>query len=149
MKIKNNILSRISFSSGLAVAFAFGVWTPGQVHAETELKGYERTLQMRGINTRAQAEALKPDDTIAMACAKCKSVVIETVTTENGHFKYIMPGTKHLCPGCKSYITVIGNGKDATRGVTHTCESCGDASVFCCATKPGSGATKGMKKEKK
>jgi hypothetical protein len=28
-----------------------------------------------------------------------------------------------------------------------TTEKCGGESVFCCATKPGSGATKGMKEK--
>lgn len=110
---KNNTLSQISLSSGLAIALAFGIWIPGEVHAEVELKGYERSLQMQGINTKAQSKALKPDDIIAMVCAKCKSVVIQTVTVENGHHKYVMPGSKHLCPGCNTSITVIGHGSNA------------------------------------
>jgi len=149
MKIRNNILSTITLSSGLAIALAFAVWPSGSVQAAEELKGYERSLQMRGINTRTQAEALKPGDTIAMACVKCKSVVVEHVTLEKGHIKHVTPGEKHLCPGCNSYITVVGNGKDSTRKVTHTCAACGDGSAFCCATKPGSSATKGMEKGKK
>ena len=149
MKIKNNILSTFTLSSGLAIALAFAAWPSGSVQAAEELKGYERSLQMRGINTRAQAEALKPGDSIAMVCVKCKSVAVEYVTVEKGHIKHVMPGMKHLCPGCNSYITVVGNGKDATRKVTHTCGSCGDASAFCCATKPGEATTKGMEKEKK
>lgn len=146
--IKTNSFGQIGLSSGLAIALAVGIWTPGLVLAEVELKGYERSLQMQGINTKAQAEALKPNDTIAMVCAKCKSVVIQTVTMENGHHKYVMPGSKHLCPGCNTHITVIGHGQDPTRVVTHSCKACGDSSAFCCATKPGSGATKGMEKEK-
>jgi hypothetical protein len=31
----------------------------------------------------------------------------------------------------------------------HVCKACGDESAFCCATKPGAGATHGMEKEKK
>ena len=147
MKIRNSILSKISLSSGLAMALAFGVWAPGAVRGGTELKGYERTLQMRGINTQAQAEALKPGDSIAMVCAKCKSVVIETVTMEKGHIKHVMPGIKHLCPGCNSYITVVGSGKDATREVKHTCGACGDDSAFCCATTKDAKPTKGMDKK--
>lgn len=154
MKIRNNILSKITLSSGLAIALAFAVWPSGSVQAAEELKGYEHSLQMRGIqlrgiDTRAQAEALKPGDTIAMVCVKCKSVAVEYVTLEKGHIKHVTPGVKHLCPGCNSTITIVGNGKDSTRGVTHTCGACGDNSAFCCATKPGSGATKGMEKEKK
>jgi hypothetical protein len=149
MKIRNNILSTFTLSSGLAIALAFAAWPSGSVQAAEELKGYERSLQMRGISTRAQAEALKPGDSIAMVCVKCKSVAVEYVTLEKGHIKHVTPGVKHLCPGCNSYITVVGNGKDATRKVTHSCGSCGDASAFCCATKPGEATTKGMEKEKK
>ncbi len=149
MKMKYNILSKISFSSGLAAALAFGLWTPGEARADEQLKGYERSLQMRGINTRAQAEALKPGDSIAMVCVKCKSVAVEYVTIEKGHIKHVTPGEKHLCPGCNSYIKVVGVGKESKRELKHVCESCGDSSAFCCATKPGEAATKGMEKEKK
>ena len=149
MKNRNSILSKITLSSGLALALAFAVWPSGSVQGAEDLKGYERSLQMRGITTRTQAEALKPGDAIAMVCVKCTSVVVEHVTLEKGHIKHVTTGAKHLCPGCNSTITVVGKGKDPTREVTHTCGACGDASAFCCATKPGEGATKGMEKEKK
>ena len=100
------------------------------------------------IKTREQAEALKPGDTIAMVCAKCKSVMIHNVTTQKGHIKIMTVGEKHLCPGCNTYIKVAGGGKlGAKDEVKHVCEKCGDDSVFCCATKPGSGSTKGMEKK--
>lgn len=142
MKIKPNILG-----SCLALALALAAWPSGLVQAAQELKGYERTLQMQGIKTSAQAEALKPDDSIAMVCTKCKTVRVEYVTLEKSHIKHVTPGEKHLCSGCNSYITVVGNGKDSTRAVTHTCGSCGDTSAFCCATQPGAGSTKGMEKK--
>jgi len=146
MKIKNSILSKIGLSSGFAVVLALGVWTPGSVRAGPDLKGYEKSIQMQGIDTVAQAEALKPGDTFAMVCTKCESVSFETVTLEKSHIKHLTSGFKHLCPGCKTYITVVGHyGKSE---VTHTCESCGDGSAFCCATAPGTGATQGMEKEK-
>jgi transcription elongation factor Elf1 len=55
----------------------------------------------------------------------------------------------HACPGCNSTITVTGHGKGKEMVLKHSCGACGDDSAFCCATKPGSGATKGMEKEKK
>ena len=149
MKTNYRIQTKTSLWSGLALALAFGLWTPGAARAEVELKGYERSLQMRGISTRAQAEALKPGDSIAMACVKCKSVAIQTVTLEKGHIKHVIPGEKHLCPGCNSYIKVVGVGKESNRELRHVCDSCGDSSAFCCATKPGEAATKGMEKGKK
>ncbi len=100
------------------------------------------------IKTREQAEALKPGDAIAMVCAKCKSVMVHNVTTEKGHIKVMTVGEKHLCPGCNTYIKVVGGGKQGAKDeVTHVCEKCGEDSVFCCATKPGSGSTKGMEKK--
>ena len=149
MKTKYRILAKTNLRLGLATALAFGLWAPSAARADMELKGYERSLQMRGINTRAQAEALRPGDSIAMVCTKCKSVAIQTVTIEKGHIKHVMPGEKHLCPGCNSYIKVVGVGKESKNELRHVCDSCGDNSAFCCATKPGDAATKGMEKEKK
>jgi hypothetical protein len=111
------------------------------------MKGGEM-LMMKPINTSAQAEELKPGDSIAMVCSKCKSVMLHNVATEKGHIKIMTVGEKHLCPGCNSTITVAGTGKGKHDEVKHVCDKCGDDSVFCCATKPGAGATKGMEKEK-
>jgi hypothetical protein len=55
----------------------------------------------------------------------------------------------HACAGCNSTLTVVGVQKAAHLELKHTCKACGDDSAFCCATKPGSAATKGMEKEKK
>ena len=111
------------------------------------MKGGEM-LMMKPISTEAEADALKPGDSIAMACSMCKSVMVHNVTTEKGYIKVMTVGQKHLCPGCNSMITVVGTGKGKHDKVTHVCEKCGTDSVFCCATKPGEGATKGMEKEK-
>ena len=56
-------------------------------------------------------------------------------------------GEKQRCPGCNSTIEVIWVGKGKHDIVKHTSKACGDDSVFCCATKPGTGATKGMEKK--
>jgi hypothetical protein len=110
------------------------------------MKGAEM-LMMKPINTQAQAEELKSGDSIAMACSMCKSVMVHNVSTEKGHIKVMTVGSKHMCPGCNSTITVVGTGKGKQDAVKHSCEKCGDESVFCCATKPGSGSTKGMEKK--
>ena len=144
--------------AGMAIAMTFAAWLPTTARAADDtkpmkpMKGGEHLLMLNHINTPAQAEELKPDDSIAMVCAKCKTVAIERVTVEKGHIKHVTPGEKHLCTGCNSYITVVGVGKGpngAHNEVRHVCGKCGDDSAFCCATKPGSGATKGMEKEKK
>jgi hypothetical protein len=113
------------------------------------MKGGEHMLHLQGIKTKAEAEALKPGDAIAMVCSKCKSVMIHNVTTEKGHIQVMTVGEKHLCPGCSSTIKVVGVGHGAKDEVKHVCEKCGEDSVFCCATKPGSAPTSGMEEEKK
>ena len=149
MNTENQMFKFIAGSS-LALAVAIGVWLPVQGQAADQVKGGQYLLQLQGIKTQAEAEALKPGDTIAMVCAKCKSVTIQRVETEEkGHVKRMVVGEKHLCPGCNTTIEVVGVGKGANREVKHVCKACGDDSAFCCATKPGSGPTKGMEKEKK
>ncbi len=149
MRIKNSAL--IAASTGIAL-FAF----VGQVRAQYKptseggITASPKVQSMLGIQTKAEADALKPGDTIAMVCAKCKSIMVHKVTTEKGHVKVMTVGEKHLCPGCNTYIKVVGAGKlGAKDEVKHVCEKCGDESVFCCASQPGSGVTKGMEEKKK
>ena len=144
----NKTASQIIFGMGAAFAVAMAASLPVTARAAEPMKGGPHMLHLMGVKTEAQAEALKPGDAIAMVCTKCQSVMIHNVTTEKGHIKVMTVGEKHLCPGCDSTITVVGTGKGKHDAVKHTCEQCGDDSVFCCATKPGAGATKGMKKEK-
>ena len=131
---------------GFPLLLALATLHPVTLQAADQMKGGQM-LMMKEIKTPAEADALKTGDTMAMVCAKCKSVVVHNVTTEKGHIKVMSVGSKHLCPGCDSTITVVGTGKGAHDEVKHTCEKCGDDSVFCCATKPGTGATKGMEKK--
>jgi len=108
------------------------------------------------IETKAQADALKPDDTFAMVCAKCKTVYVTRVKQGVKGAQILMEGGQpkeligtHACAGCNSTIEVTGHGKGKEMVLKHSCKACGDDSAFCCATKPGSAATKGMEKEKK
>jgi hypothetical protein len=140
-------VSKIIFGMGSAFALAMAASLPVTALAAEQLKGGPHMLQLMGVKTVAEAEALKPGDAIAMVCSMCKSVMIHNVDTEKGHIKVMTVGEKHLCPGCNSTITVVGAGKGKHDEVKHTCEKCGDESVFCCATKPGAGATKGTEKE--
>lgn len=141
--MKSNII-KASLVAGTAFALALGV------NSAEPVKGGERQLNLLGIKTAAEAEVLKPGDAMAMVCTKCKSVVVTYVQKDmKGHVTRMVPGEKHLCPGCNSTIEVIGVGKAAKQEVKHTCQACGEDSVFCCATKPGSGATKAMEKGKK
>jgi hypothetical protein len=130
----------------LALAMAGSLSLTGR--AAEQMKGGQM-LMMKQIKTAAEAEALKPGDSMVMVCSKCKSVMLHRVTTEKGHVKVMNVTEKHLCPGCKSTIEVVGTGKGAHDEVKHVCSKCGDDSVFCCATKPGSGKTMGMEQEEK
>jgi hypothetical protein len=146
----NKTLSKITLGMGAAFALAMAASLPLTGRADEPMKPMKggEMLMMKPINTSAQAEELKPGDSIAMVCSKCKSVMLHNVATEKGHIKIMTVGEKHLCPGCNSTITVAGTGKGKHDEVKHVCDKCGDDSVFCCATKPGAGATKGMEKEK-
>jgi hypothetical protein len=149
----NETVSKIMPGMGAALALALAVSLPFTGRAAEPMKPMKgaQMLMMKPITTQAQAEELKPGDSIAMVCSMCKSVMLHNVTTEKGHIKVMTVGEKHLCPGCSSTITTVGTGKGpsgAHNEVKHVCEKCGTESVFCCATKPGAGATEGMEKEK-
>ena len=155
MKTKHNILGKIIFSSGLvfALAFASGCATNTSTTDQMRpMKGGEHLLMLQGINTQAEAEAVKPDDSFAMVCGKCKTVYVTRVKQGTKGAQLLMGqepteliGT-HMCVGCRGTWTITGAGKNATSELKHTCTVCGDNSGFCCATKPGSGPTKGMEK---
>ena len=152
MKMKNILASKFNIPAGLALTLAAAVWLTGAGCAtQTEagvgmkpMKGGEHLVMLTQVNTPAQAEDLQPGDSITMSCAKCKSVMIHYVNTEKGHIKTMTVGEKHLCPGCNTTIEVVGTGRGKHDQVKHVCTACGDDSVFCCATKPGTGATTGM-----
>jgi hypothetical protein len=149
----NKTVSRIVFGMGAAFVLATTALLPVTARAAEPMKpmkGGEHLVMLTHLNTQAQAEELKPGDSIAMVCSVCKSVMVHNVTTEKGHIKIMTVGEKHLCPGCNSTITTVGTGKGpkgAHNEVKHVCEKCGSESVFCCATKPGSKPTEGMDKK--
>jgi predicted RNA-binding Zn-ribbon protein involved in translation (DUF1610 family) len=137
---------------GAAIALTLAACLPGTANAQDKMppmKGGEHMMMLQQIKTPAQAAELKPNDSVAMVCPMCKSVMVQHVSTGKGSVKFMEVGEKHLCPGCQGTITIVGTGKRATDEVTHVCSKCGSESAFCCATKPGSGATKGMEEEKK
>jgi hypothetical protein len=155
MKIlnKKNLLGR-----AIAIAIALGAWLPTHATAAEEtmkpMKGSEHLLMLNKIETKAEADALKPDATIAMVCAKCKTVYVTRVKQgvkgaqllmEKGQPKELI-GT-HACAGCNSTITVVGHAKGDVTELKHSCKACGDDSAFCCATKSVGDATKGMEKK--
>jgi hypothetical protein len=146
--IKGNMGMK-AINSSIAAAVILVAATVSSQAQEPTRGGAARLLDWgQHITTRAEAEQLKAGDSINMICTKCKSVAVTHVTSERGgHIKTMTPGEKHLCPGCKSIIKVVGVGRGAKDEVKHVCEKCGEDSVFCCATKAGSGPTEGMQKK--
>ena len=148
MKMKHRVISVVG--SALAIALALVVWLPVSARAAQHARGAHGMMQMEHITTQAQAEALKPGDSMSMACSTCKNVMVRTVTTDKAHVKMMTAGEKEMCDVCRGTVTVVatgkGKGKDAE--VKHVCSKCGDDAMFCSATTPGSGSMKDMDKEK-
>lgn len=155
-------MKTISFSA--AVLFASAVLLTGVVFtaaaqdtkappaegapaASTAALPMANMTQMNHITTQAQAEALKPGDSMSMTCSKCKDVMVQKVTADNAHVKMMTVGEKVTCGPCGGTVEVVatgkGTGKDAE--VKHVCSICGDDAMFCAATAPGSGSMKNMK----
>ncbi len=157
MKTKHNLLSKITLGAGLAVALAFASGcstTSSSGDGMKPMKGGEHQMMLNKIETKEQADEVKADDTFVMACAKCKTVYATRVKQGVKGAEFMMAGGQpteligtHACAGCGGTWKITGVGKGATTELKHSCTMCGDDSGFCCATKPGSGPTKGMEKK--
>ena len=138
-KIGRNRL--MEFAAALAVAAAIGA------NAQDSSTSSKPWLPFKQVGTVKEFKELPAKTQIAMACTKCKSVV---VTVKRNLASKPSRGTVEdllvvdQCPGCGGKMTVRG---DKQTQMMHTCSKCGDDSGFCCATKPGSGATEGMPKK--
>lgn len=134
-----------------------------------EEKGY---IQLHHVEDTSQPLDLKKGDAAAMACGKCKTVQFYRLTSPSWGFPYYYWGgrsgtglgsrwdweqqrrayenwsQRHQCPGCKSTITITGTWLNGKETVKHTCEACGDDSVFCCSTKKQAVSTEGMEPKK-
>jgi len=150
MKTRINIIK-----SGLIACATFALaYTTNGAEQMKPMKGSEHLLMVNQINSKQDLNALKTGDSIAMVCAKCKTVWVTRVKegakgaqvlSEQGQPTELI-GT-HACKGCNSTWTVVGHAKGDITELKHSCKACGDDSAFCCATKPGSGATKDMDKK--
>ena len=140
-------------STVAAAVIAVITWLPVKADAAEPMKGGQHMLHLQSLNTKQQVDALKTGDTIAMACAKCKTVWTTRVKEGAKGAQILNEGGKpveyigtHACGGCKDTITVTGHKKGDITELKHTCNSCG-GEVFCCATTSGH-PTKGMEKKK-
>ena len=154
--MKPNILSKIILGSAIMVALAFtsGCATDTSTADQmAPMKGGEHQMMLNKIETTQDLNALKTDDSIAMVCAKCKTVWVTRVKQGTRGAQLLVAdgqpteliGT-HACAGCNSTWTVVGHARGDITELKHSCGACGSDSAFCCATKPGAGATKGMEK---
>ena len=139
-----------------AAVIALASTMPYSARGAEQMKGAQHLLHLQNLKTVGDVEALKPDDTFAMACGKCKTIFVTKVINTAKGAEVLAAGGKpaqvigrHACGGCNSTIEIIGHGKGKEMVLKHSCKACGDDSAFCCATKPGSAATKGMEKGKK
>ena len=119
-------------------------------------------IELQHVRDTTEPLNLKKGDTVAMACAKCKTIWVRKLVSSSSSFPYNWgyPGAasqyyfppskidtwmrKHHCPGCKSTVTITGKWFDRKETVKHTCDACGDDSIFCCATRKGATPTQGM-----
>lgn len=143
---------RLKWVAGPVVAaaawiFASGCATNSQPAPAQASISSKPWVAFQPIASVEEIQRLQPGDQIAMACAKCKSIVVTTkrqLTTKPSGGTVEEALTVHQCPGCGGMMTVRG---DKQTHLVHTCSKCGDDSAFCCATTPGGTPTKGMEKK--
>jgi hypothetical protein len=143
-------ITQLTKAFRVAAFFAATVMTLGTINsnaADIGVKGKPPYVWPH-IETLADVEAIQPGDSIAMACAKCKTITVTLVTQDTKNKTKLLGGEKHLCPGCNSTIEVVGDKAHNHQVIKHVCKVCGSESAFCCVTTPGSDPTKGMDKDK-
>ena len=106
-----------------------------------------RSMMMKPISSLTDVAGLKDGDMVAMACPKCKTIMVTHINTEKGHIKTATTVPEDVCPGCEQKFTVVGEGKDKHNVVTHVCKKCGSTDAFCCVMKKDGESTKGTEQK--
>jgi hypothetical protein len=112
-------------------------------------KGATKLVQLKPIETVADAEAVKPGDMVVMSCPKCKDswVTIVQAPAKQGATPEARSALRHECPGGEHKYVSEGHGKARTEKLVHVCKKCGSEDAFCCVMKKGTGPTPGMEKQ--
>ncbi len=142
MKINKSLLTMLCVGSALVLALA----VTGCASTRPRVTEERKFIQLHHVANTGDDLNLQKGDAIAMACAKCKTVLYANVDRPRTRF-FAPLEHRHYCPGCKSVITTTRDGFRVTEQVKHTCENCGSDSVFCCATKRGTPMTEGMEQK--
>ena len=148
------ILGSVIFALAMATLMPLNTRAADDTKPMKPMKGGEHMMMLNQIETKEQADAVKPDETFAMVCGKCKTVYVTRVIQGTKGAQLLMGSAPteligtHACAGCGGTWTISGAGKGKTATLKHTCSKCGGGSGFCCSTKAGSEATKGMEKDK-
>src|ERR1019366_5767693 len=90
-----------------------------------------RSMMMKPITSPEDVAGLKDGDMVAMACPKCKTIMVAHINTEKGHIKTATTVPADMCPGCEQKFTFVGEGKGKQNVVTHMCKKCGSTDAFC------------------
>ena len=111
-------------------------------------KGAAKLIQLKPIETDADAEAVQSGDMVVMSCPKCKdswATIVEKPSKTGAATSAVV--ARHDCPGCEHKFVTEGHGKAKTDKLVHVCKKCGSEEAFCCVMKKGAGATGGMGKK--
>ena len=131
--IKHTSKNLIGYVAGLAVIGLLAM----PLFANAQEKGATKLIQLKPIQTVADAEAVQPGDTVIMSCPKCKNswATIVTPPTKTGAKAETRVESRHDCPGCEHKFVTEGHGKMKTDKIIHVCKMCGSEDAFCCVMK--------------
>src|SRR5678816_4922986 len=109
----NTIKTTLITCAAFALAFAINA-----AESMKPMKGAEHLVMVNEIKSTQDLNALKTGDSIAMVCAKCKTVWVTRVKQGVKGAQLLMANGKtteligtHACNGCNSTITVTGHAK--------------------------------------
>ena len=112
------LIRHLNYLAGSVTILALGLAVAGCASSggKTTTRVYEerKFIPLYHVKNTGEEVNLKKGDAIAMACAKCKTVLYADVNRPRNRF-FVPLEHRHYCPGCKSTITVTGRGFSARR----------------------------------